>query len=112
MNQKISNLYNQYNQYNPALLRLLKIIIDNAHKEGIWVGMCGEVAGDPNMIPILIGMGLNEFSMSASCIPKARYIINSINKEEMERYIDTITNLSTAEEIKKFIQEKITNKIN
>ena len=61
MNQKISHLYNQF---NPAVLRLIKMVIDNAHKEGKWVGMCGESAGDQRMIPILLGFGLDEFSMS------------------------------------------------
>ncbi|HSQ87279.1 phosphoenolpyruvate--protein phosphotransferase, partial [Romboutsia sp.] len=61
MNQKISHLYNQF---NPAVLRLIKMVIDNAHKEGKWAGMCGESAGDSRMIPILLGMGLDEFSMS------------------------------------------------
>ncbi len=61
MNQKISYLYNQF---NPAVLRLIKTVIDNAHKEGKWAGMCGESAGDQKMIPILLGMGLDEFSMS------------------------------------------------
>ena len=72
MNQKISHLYNQF---NPAVLRLIKMVIDNAHKEGKWVGMCGESAGDQRMIPILLGFGLDEFSMSPISILPARKLI-------------------------------------
>ena len=79
MNSKVNHLYNQF---NPGVLRLVKMVIDNAHKEGKWVGMCGESAGDERMIKILLGMGLDEFSMSPSLILKSRKIINetSINK--------------------------------
>ena len=76
MNQKISHLYNQF---NPAVLRLIKMVIDNAHKEGKWVGMCGESAGDQRMIPILLGFGLDEVSMSPISILPARKFINSLS---------------------------------
>ena len=77
LNSKLSYLYSQY---HPALLRLIKGIIDNAHKAGIWVGMCGEAAGDPKLIPVFIGMGLDEFSMNSPSILRARYIVRNINK--------------------------------
>ena len=73
MNQKISHLYNQF---NPAVLRLIKMVIDNAHKEGKWVGMCGESAGDQRMIPILLGFGLDEFSMSSNIYTSSKKINN------------------------------------
>lgn len=103
-NQKISNLYNQF---HPAVLSLIKMTIDNGHKEGIWVGMCGEVAGDEKLIPILLAMGLDEFSMSASSILKARYIIRNTSKKEVEEKLDYILNLSTAYEVEKYIEENI-----
>ena len=81
MNQKISHLYNQF---NPAVLRLIKMVIDNAHKEGKWVGMCGESAGDQRMIPILLGFGLDEFSMSPISILPARKLINSVSQADMK----------------------------
>ncbi len=102
-NRKISYLYNEF---HPALLRLIKTVIDNGHKEGIWVGMCGEVAGNPQLIPILIGMGLDEFSMSASSMLGARWIINNISKKDMEDLVEEVLKLPTAEEVKKFIDEK------
>ncbi|EOC99652.1 phosphoenolpyruvate--protein phosphotransferase [Caldisalinibacter kiritimatiensis] len=103
-NRQISYLYNQF---HPALLRLVKQVIDNGHKAGIWVGMCGEVAGDPKLIPILIGMGLDEFSMSPISILKARWIINNLSREEMKEMAEKVINLPTAEEVKKFIEENI-----
>lgn len=100
MNQKISYLYNPF---NPAILRLVKKIIDNGHKAGIWVGMCGEMAGDPSIIPILLGMGLDELSMSPTSVLNARYIIRNTSQKYMEAIIEKILMLPTAEEIEKYI---------
>ena len=107
-NRQISHLYNQY---HPALLRLVKQVIDNGHKEGIWVGMCGEAAGDPKLIPILIGMGLDEFSMSPISILKARWIIRSLKKADIEKMVDQVINLPTAKEVERFINENIFDRI-
>lgn len=101
MNQKISYLYNQF---NPAVLRLIKMVIDAAHKEGKWVGMCGESAGDPLMIPILLGMGLDEFSMSPISILPARKFITSVNYEDMKTFANEVLSMGTAEEIKAHVQ--------
>lgn len=101
MNQKISYLYNQF---NPAVLRLIKNVIDNAHKEGKWAGMCGESAGDQKMIPILLGMGLDEFSMSPISILPARKLITSVKEADMKKLADEVLNMGTAEEIKKYIE--------
>lgn len=103
-NQTISKLYNQY---HPAVLRLIKMTIDNGHREGIWVGMCGEVAGDEKLIPVLLGMGLDEFSMSASSILKSRYLIKNTSKEKAKSMIDTILDLPTAEDVEEFIDKHI-----
>lgn len=103
-NGKIAHLYNEF---HPALLRLIKTVIDNGHKEGIWVGMCGEVAGNPQLIPVLIGMGLDEFSMSASSILRARWIVNNLNKSDMEGLVEEILKLPTAKEVKEFIAQNI-----
>ncbi len=103
-NQDISYLYNQY---HPSVLKLIKMTIENGHKEGIWVGMCGEAAGDEKLIPLLLGMGLDEFSMSSSSILRARWIINNTSKEEVKSMLDTILSLPTAEDVEKFIDENI-----
>ncbi len=96
MNQQVSYLYQPY---NPSILRLVKMVIDAAHKEGKWAGMCGEMAGDETAIPILIGLGLDEFSMSASSILKARSLIRNLNKAEMEKLASEVVNMSTTEEV-------------
>ncbi|MBO3443005.1 phosphoenolpyruvate--protein phosphotransferase [Clostridium sp. CCUG 7971] len=102
MNQKISHLYNQF---NPAVLRLIKMTIDNAHKEGKWVGMCGESAGDQRMIPILLGFGLDEFSMSPISILPARKLITSVKHEDMKKFADEILAMGTAKEIKDYVDK-------
>ncbi|SCG82484.1 phosphotransferase system, enzyme I, PtsI [Proteiniborus sp. DW1] len=101
------NIAYLYNEFHPAVLRLIKKVIDNGHKEGIWVGMCGEVAGNPQLIPVLIGMGLDEFSMSASSMLRARWIVNNLSKREMEGLVDEILKLPTAEEVKDFIAQNV-----
>ena len=102
MNQKISHLYNQF---NPAVLRLIKMVIDNAHKEGKWVGMCGESAGDQRMIPILLGFGLDEFSMSPISILPARKLITSLSYADMQKFADEVLAMSTAKEIKEYVDK-------
>lgn len=102
MNEKIHSLYNPF---NPAVLRLIKTVIDNGHKAGIWVGMCGEMAGDKKMIPILLGFGLDEFSMSASSVLPARNLITSLNYSQMKDFSDKILKMGTAEEIESYIED-------
>ena len=103
-NENVSHLYSPY---NPAILRLIKMTIDNGHNEGIRVGMCGEAAGDPKLIPILIGMGLDEFSMSSSFVLKARWIMRNTSKKEMENVVQKVLNMSTAEEVEKYLDENM-----
>lgn len=103
MNSKIAHLYNPF---HPAIIRLINTVIQNGHKEGIWVGMCGETAGNPLLVPLFLAMGLDEFSMSPSSILRARHIIRNSSKQELEKHLDEILSLSTAEEIKKAVEEK------
>ena len=100
-NQKILHLYSRF---HPALLRLIKQIIDNGHKKGIWVGMCGEAAADPKLIPLWIGMGLDEFSMSSSSLLKARWVIRNLEKAKMERLVEKVINIATAEEAERILE--------
>jgi phosphotransferase system enzyme I (PtsI) len=81
MSEKVAYLYQPY---NPALLRLIKMTIDGAHKEGKWVGMCGEMAGEELAVPVLLGLGLDEFSMSASSILQARKMVRSLSYHDMK----------------------------
>ncbi|MBX4209899.2 MAG: phosphoenolpyruvate--protein phosphotransferase, partial [Mollicutes bacterium PWAP] len=96
MNEKVSYLYQPL---NPAILNMINLTIKGAHAEGIHVGMCGEMAGDKNAIPLLLGMGLDEFSMSSSSILGARKLISKINKKEAEKIVVKVLSLDTEEEV-------------
>ncbi|MEK4278647.1 phosphoenolpyruvate--protein phosphotransferase [Cytobacillus sp. FSL R5-0377] len=102
MNERVSYLYQPY---NPAILRLVKMVIDAAHKEGKWAGMCGEMAGDETAIPLLLGLGLDEFSMSATSILKARSQISRLNKKDMEALAERALHMNTAEEVVQAVKE-------
>ncbi|MFC5463932.1 phosphoenolpyruvate--protein phosphotransferase [Lederbergia graminis] len=103
MNEKVSYLYQPY---NPAILRLVKMVIDAAHSEGKWAGMCGEMAGDEIAIPLLLGLGLDEFSMSASSILKARSQIKGLNQKEMAQLAEEALTKGTVEEVIELVKSK------
>ena len=100
--QKVSYLYQPL---NPSILSLVKLAIDGAHSQGNWCGLCGEMAGDPISAPVLLGLGLDEFSMSASSILPARKMINSLSFKEMEEVAKKALSLSTMEEVKDLVQK-------
>jgi phosphoenolpyruvate-protein phosphotransferase (PTS system enzyme I) len=102
MNEQVSYLYQPY---NPAILRLIKMVIDAAHKEGKWAGMCGEMAGDEVAIPLLLGLGLDEFSMSATSVLPARSQIANLNKKEAEEAAQKALNMQTSDDVKAFVEE-------
>ncbi len=104
MSEKVSYLYQPF---NPAILRLVKNVIDAANKEGKWAGMCGEMASDEIAIVILIALGLHEFSMSSSSILPSRMQISNLDKKEIEAHVDTILNMTTAGEVEKYVKEKL-----
>ena len=94
-----------YQPNNPALLRLISLTIKGGHSKNRFVGMCGEMAGDIQSIPILIGLGLDDFSMSASSIPQARKIINSLSVKECEKLANKALECSTAEEVNNLVKQ-------
>ena len=102
MNEKVSYLYQPY---NPSILRLVKMVIDAAHKEGKWTGMCGEMAGDQTAIPLLLGLGLDEFSMSATSILPARSLISKLSKAQMTELAAEALNKSTVEEVIELVEK-------
>lgn len=104
MSQKVSYLYQPY---NPAILRLVNMTIQGAHKNGKWVGMCGAMAGEPNAVPILLGLGLDEFSMSATQILKARKVVNGLSYEKMQEMAKKCLTLDTAQEVLDFVQSEV-----
>lgn len=104
MSEAVSYLYQPM---NPSILRLVKMTIDGAHKNGKWCGMCGEMAGDELAAPVLLGLGLDEFSMSATSILKARKIINNISYEEMKKLAAEAVECDTAEEVTALVKKAV-----
>lgn len=104
MSEKVSYLYQPL---NPSLLRLIKMTIDGAHSQGKWVGMCGEMAGDPIAAPVLLGLGLDEFSMSASSILDARKMIRSLSKKDMEELADKAIHCQTQENVLELVKKAL-----
>ncbi|MDT0807717.1 phosphoenolpyruvate--protein phosphotransferase [Staphylococcus pseudintermedius] len=105
MSERVSYLYQPY---NPSILRLIKQVIDASHQEGKWTGMCGEMAGDETAIPLLIGLGLDEFSMSATSILKARRQIKDLSRTEMVQLADRALNCATVDEVVDLVKAKTT----
>ncbi|MBA7599810.1 Phosphoenolpyruvate-protein phosphotransferase [subsurface metagenome] len=104
VNENIAYLYQPL---HPAVLHLLKRIIDGAHKAGIWVGMCGEMAGEPLFTPLLLGLGLDELSMSPIVIPEVKEVVRSLTLKEAKELSRKALNLSTAQEIEALLKEKV-----
>ncbi len=103
MNSRISYLYNQC---DPAVLRLIRYVIQKGHEAGIMVGMCGDMASSSELIPLLIGMGLDEFSMPPSSILSIRKQIRQLKKSDCELMLEEALKLGTAEEIKQYLTSK------
>ena len=105
MNERVSYLYQPY---NPSILTLIKHVIDSAHKEGKWAGMCGEMAGDQTAVPLLVGLGLDEFSMSASSVLKTRSLISKLTLSDMQALADkAINECATVEEVEALVEEAV-----
>ena len=105
MNERVSYLYQPY---NPSILTLIKHVIDSAHKEGKWAGMCGEMAGDQTAVPLLVGLGLDEFSMSASSVLKTRSLISKLTLEDMKALADkAINECATVQEVEALVEEAV-----
>lgn len=104
MSEKVSYLYQPL---NPSLLRLVKMAIDGAHKHGKWCGMCGEMAGDELAAPVLLGLGLDEFSMSATSILRTRKMIRSLSYEDMKELAASAIEQDTMEDVKQLVLNKL-----
>lgn len=103
MNEQVSYLYQPY---HPAILRLVNMVIEAAHREGKWAGMCGEMAGDEIAIPILLGLGLDEFSMSATSVLPARSQIAKLSKQELESFAKEMLMKNTSEEVQESVKNR------
>lgn len=104
MNERVSYLTEPF---NPAVLRLIRNVINAAHQQGKWAGMCGEMAGNLTAIPLLVGLGLDEFSMSAGSILSARALMSRLNRPEMQKLAEEALNMTSAEEIKQYVESKV-----
>lgn len=103
MNERVSYLYQPY---NPSILRLIKNVIDASHAEGKWTGMCGEMGGDQMAVPLLVGMGLDEFSMSATSILQTRSLMKRLDTKKMAELADRALNdCDTMEEVIDFVKD-------
>lgn len=104
MNEKISNLYNPL---HPAILRLVKTVIEASHAKNKFTGMCGEMASDPASALLLLGMGLDEFSMNAPSIPAIKKLIRSVKFEDAKNIANNALKLHRAEDVEKYVQEEM-----
>ena len=105
MNEQVSYLYQPY---NPSILRLISNVIKAAHAEDKWAGMCGEMAGDQTAVPLLVGMGLDEFSMSATSVLRTRSLMKKLDTAKMEEYANrALTECSTMEEVLELSKEYV-----
>ncbi len=104
VNEKIAYLYEPA---HPAVLRLVKNIIDNGHKKGIWVGMCGEMAGEPSLALILLGLGLDEFSTSPIVLPEIKKVIRAVTIKDARRIAQKALTLPTGEDVEIYVKSKL-----
>ncbi|QQK80977.1 phosphoenolpyruvate--protein phosphotransferase [Salicibibacter cibi] len=100
MSERVSHLYQPY---HPAVLRLIKNVIDASHIEGKWTGMCGEMAGEETALPLLLGMGLDEFSMSATSILPARSLMRTLSVNDARALVERALVCGTADEVKELV---------
>lgn len=101
-NEKVSYLYDYF---NPAVLKLIKTASDAAHANNIPIGMCGGMAGDPLAVPLLVGLNLDELSMAAGAIPKAKYVISKLTHENCKKLADDAIKCRSASEIRRCLDE-------
>lgn len=107
MNEKVSYLYQPF---HPALLHLIKGVIDASHAEGKWTGMCGEMAGELFAAPLLLGLGLDEFSMSASSILKIRHFMSGVSQAECQELAEKALLCGTEQEVIDLVQAFVSQK--
>ncbi|MBN4062702.1 MAG: phosphoenolpyruvate--protein phosphotransferase [Alkaliphilus sp.] len=104
MNENLSELYDLY---NPAILRLIKNVIVESKKAGKWTGMCGEMAGDPMSALILLGLGIDELSMSAIAIPRVKKVIRSVTKKEASEIANKVFEMKSSKEIRSYLNKTL-----
>lgn len=103
-NEKIAYLYEPT---HPAVLRLIKEVIDAGHREGIWVGLCGEMSAEPYLTVLLVGLGVDELSVSSVVLPEIKKVVRSVSLSETKAIVEHALTLSTPKEIKEFVIKKV-----
>ncbi len=96
MNEKIAHLYEPT---HPAIVRLIKTTVEAGHRHGIWVGVCGEMAGDPTLVPLLLGLGVDELSVAVSAVPQVKFLIRHLNLGEARDLAEFALNCECGSEI-------------
>lgn len=99
-----------YQGYHPAILRLIRDIVEKGHQQGVWVGMCGELAGDPLITMVLIGLGLDEFSVSPISVPLIKEIIRRVEYTECESFADRVLGYTSVNEVSTYLHEVMNKK--
>jgi len=100
-----------FQQFNPAVLRVIKMVIDAGHKKHVWVGMCGEMAGDPLATMLLVGLGLDELSVVPSVLPEIKKIIRTIRLKDARRVAERALSFPTADDVKKYLTSVVKEKV-
>ncbi|TPW05759.1 MAG: phosphotransferase system, enzyme I, PtsI [bacterium] len=93
-----------YEPLHPAVLRSIRRVVDVAHAEGRWVGICGEMAGDATGAVLLIGLGLDEFSVGSSLLPEVKRVIRCVSYAEARGWADRAATMATAQEVRQFME--------
>jgi phosphotransferase system enzyme I (PtsI) len=104
VNEEVAYLYDPL---NPAILRLIKITANACHQAGKWLGMCGEMAGDPRLVPLLLGIGLDEFSVSITSVPEVKKVIRMMPFSLAQEIAERALRLETSEEVMELIEKSV-----
>jgi phosphoenolpyruvate-protein phosphotransferase (PTS system enzyme I) len=100
-----------YTAFDPAVIRTIKMIIDAGHRQRVWVGMCGEMAGDPLATLLLVGLGLDEFSVIPSVLPEIKKIIRSVRFKDARKIAEKVLTMSSSDQIRDYLSSVIRDQI-
>ena len=96
VNDRIAHLYNPT---HPAILRMIKMVVDTAHSHSIWTGVCGEMAGDVQLTPLLVGLGVDELSAASSLVPRIKKAVQSLDSQACTELVRRVITMDNSEEI-------------
>jgi len=100
-----------FQPFNPAVLRMIRLVVDAAHRRNIWVGICGEMAGDPLATVLLVGLGMDELSVIPPVLPEIKKIVRSITFKDARRVAEKVLSMNSEEEIREYLSLVIKNKV-